>query len=117
MSNSKSDAPPPEEGEQNAAFLKITDFFEIARIYGGLAYLGSIRGSPAEKARLKRGDVVLAVNGLPTPDLMSFLQARALREDGATVRFVRDGVEREVELVWEPTALPSRPPSRPPAAH
>lgn len=117
MSKSKDDAPPPADAEQSAAFLKITDFFEIARIYGGLAYLGSIRGSPAEKARLKRGDVVLAVNGVPTPDLMSFLQARALREGGATVRFVRDGVEREVELVWESPPIPSRPPSRPPDAH
>lgn len=117
MSNEKGDAPPPEGSEQSAAFLKLTDFFEIARIYGGLAYLGSIRGSPAEKARLKRGDVVLAVNGIPTPDLRSFLQARAQRDDGATVRFVRDGVEREVELVWETQPLPSRPPSRPPDAH
>lgn len=117
MPNSQDDGPPPDEGEQSAAFLKMTDFFEIARIYGGLAYLGSIRGSPAERARLKRGDVVLAVNGVPTPDLMSFLHARAQRADGATVRFVRDGVEREVELTWETPALPSRPPSRPPDSH
>jgi S1-C subfamily serine protease len=80
---------------------KLRDLFEIARIYGGLAYLGSMRGSPAERARLRHGDVVLAVNGIPTPDLLAFLHARNQRKGGATVRYVRDGVESEVELVWD----------------
>jgi len=103
------DDDPPDSVESGAPLLKLTDFFEIARIYGGLAYLGSMRGSPAEKARLVRGDVVLAVNGIPTPDLQAFLHARGQREGGATVRFVRDGVEREVELVWETTSPSQRP--------
>jgi S1-C subfamily serine protease len=106
-----SDAPPPDPEGSAGAFLKVRDFFEIAKIYGGLAYLGSIPGSPAEKARLRRGDVVLAVNGMPTPDLAAFLEARGLREGGATVRFVRDGVESEVELVWEKAQPPSRSPT------
>lgn len=87
--------------DPRGAFLKNSDFFAIAKIYGGLAYLGSIRGSPADRAHLRRGDVVLAVNGHPTPDLLSFLHARSKREGGATVRFVRDGIEQEVELVWD----------------
>lgn len=93
-----------------ASVLKLTDVFAIAKIYGGLAYLGSIEGSPAEKARLRRGDVVLAVNGMKTPDLMSFLQARRLREGGCIVRYLRDGVEHEVELTWQPLRTPSHPP-------
>jgi S1-C subfamily serine protease len=106
----KSDDPPSDPTGSAAAFLKDTDFFAIARIYGGLAYLGSIQGSPADRARLRRGDVVVAVNGVPTPDLISFLQARSQRKDGATVRFVRDGVEREVELEWDVAHVPSHPP-------
>jgi S1-C subfamily serine protease len=84
-----------------AAFLKSEDFLAIAKIYGGLAYLGSLAGSPAARAQLCRGDVVLAVNGIPTPDLAAFLHAREQRENGVTVRYVRDGVENEVELSWE----------------
>ena len=103
------DSTPKTDG--SAALLKLTDFFEVAKIYGGLAYLGSIQGSPAERARLRHGDVVLAVNGMPTPDLTSYLQARQLRQGGATVRYVRDGVEKEVELVWDGSATLPPPPN------
>jgi S1-C subfamily serine protease len=97
MSRNDSSSPPPSSA---TAFLKSADFLAIAKIYGGLAYLGSLAGSPAARAQLCRGDVVLAVNGIPTPDLAAFLHARGQREDGATVRYVRDGVEKEVELSW-----------------
>lgn len=80
-------------------FMKSKDLTEIARIYGGLAFLGALPGSPAE-AELERGDVVIAVNGMPTPDISSFLKARGLRVGGASVRYIRAGVEREAELVW-----------------
>lgn len=92
-----------------AAFLNSKDFLALAKIYGGLAYLGSLAGSPADRAQLRRGDVVLAVNGIPTPDLEAFLHARGQREGGLTVRYVRDGIEMEVELTWE-TARPSKHP-------
>jgi S1-C subfamily serine protease len=80
-------------------FGKSKDLTEIARIYGGLAFLGALPGSPAE-AVLERGDVVVAVNGIPTPDVVSFLKARQARTGGASVRYIRAGVEREAELVW-----------------
>jgi S1-C subfamily serine protease len=98
MSRDDSPSTPPSSA---TAFLKSGDFLAIAKIYGGLAYLGSLAGSPADRAHLRRGDVVLAVNGIPTPDLEAFLLARGQREGGATVRYVRDGVEKEVELEWE----------------
>jgi S1-C subfamily serine protease len=102
----KDDDLPPDQPEGATAALGLRDFLEVARIYGGLAYLGSIRGSPAERARLRRGDVVLSVNGISTPDIVAFVHARAQRNGSATVRFVRDGVEREVDLVWD-VARPS----------
>ena len=78
----------------------MTNVAAMARIYGGMPYLGSLPGSPAERAGLRWGDIVVAVNGLPTPDGDAFVEARQTRDGGASVRFVRDGVEREVELVW-----------------
>jgi C-terminal processing protease CtpA/Prc len=103
-----SDQPP--SGPPNlAGLIKIGDFFQIAKIYGGLAYLGSMPGSPAERARLQRGDVVVSVNGIPTPDIVAFIHARSQRDGGATVRYIRGGVENEVELVWplRPSPAPS----------
>ncbi|MET0594502.1 MAG: PDZ domain-containing protein, partial [Polyangiaceae bacterium] len=67
----------------SAAFMKAADFSTIAKIYGGLPFLGAIPGSPAER-ELRRGDVVISVNGMPTPDFDAFIQARALRTGSAT---------------------------------
>ena len=103
----KDDDSPPDDSYGPMAALRLREFLEVARVYGGLAYLGSIRGSPAERARLRRGDVVLAVNGISTPDFVAFIHARAQRKGSATVRFVRDGVEREVDLVWDPARAAS----------
>jgi S1-C subfamily serine protease len=66
-------------------------------------------GSPAERAQLQRGDVVVSVNGIPTPDIVAFIHARSTREGAATVRYIRGGVELEVELVWgtKPPLAPS----------
>ena len=91
---------PPADGLPGSALMPMSDFFQIAKIYGGLAFLGALPGSPADRARLRRGDVVVAVNGCPTPDLSAFLRAREQRDGSATVRFIRDGAENEVELVW-----------------
>jgi S1-C subfamily serine protease len=82
------------------ALMRTPDCVKIASIYGGLAFLSSAPGSPAERAGLRPGDVVIAVNGEPTPDVDAFVHARKKRVDGATIRFMRNGQEREVELRW-----------------
>lgn len=87
--------------------MKNSDFYQVAEIYGGLAFLGSLPGSPAEAAQLQRGDVVISVNGIPTPDLTSFLRARQAREGAATVVYIRDGVENQADLVWSTTKFSS----------
>jgi S1-C subfamily serine protease len=82
------------------ALMRTPDAVKIANIYGGLAFLSCVPGSPAERAGMKPGDIVMSVNGVPTPDVDAFVGARARRQDGATVRFLRDGKECEVELRW-----------------
>ncbi len=82
------------------ALMSTPDCIKIASIYGGLAFLSCAPGSAAERAGLKPGDVVIAVNGVRTPDLDAFVDARKKRVDGATIRFLRNGQEREVELRW-----------------
>lgn len=84
----------------SAAFTTMNKVAEMAKIWGGMPFVGALPGSPAEKAGLVWGDIVLAVNGMATPDPDAFVEARKLREGGATVRFVRNGVERVVDLAW-----------------
>jgi S1-C subfamily serine protease len=89
------DAPSP-----GAAFMTATTVDKLAKIYGGMPFLAALPESPAARAGLRWGDVVVAVNGLPTPGIEAFVEARATREGSAVIRFVRDGREREVELTW-----------------
>ncbi len=95
MSNPLSDVPGA------SALLSLKDKFELAKAYEGLPYLASIPGSAAERSGLQPGDIVVRVNGLPTPDADAFVRARSTVEGEALVAFVRDGVEREVRLVWD----------------
>ena len=85
--------------------MKKDDFERIAATLGGLCLLGCLRGSPAERAGLRYGDVVVEVNGQPTPNWVSYIDAIRVRRPVMTVRFFRDGTERTAEL-----ALPPEPP-------
>lgn len=87
--------------------MKKDDFERIAATLGGLCLLGCLRGSPAERAGLRYGDVVLEVNGTPTPNWVSYLDAIRVRRPVMTVRFFRDGTERTAELALSPEAPPS----------
>lgn len=87
----------------STAFMSAKVIEEIAKIYRGMPLLSCLPNSPAQRAGLRWGDIVLSVNGIPTPDASSFVRAREARKGAALVRFVRDGHEQEVELVWETT--------------
>jgi S1-C subfamily serine protease len=96
MFNTVSDSLP----SPSAAFMNAGTFEKMAKIYGGMPLLAAVPDSPAARAGLRWGDIVIAVNGLPTPNADAFLKAREACACGALVRFVRGGVEREVELSW-----------------
>lgn len=55
---------------------------------------------------MRYGDVVLSVNGRPTPDVEAYVEARNARSDGLTVVVFRDGREHTLEVPLEPCSAP-----------
>src|SRR6478735_10964476 len=82
---------------------------EIAETIRGVPVWGCLPGSPAAEAGVRYGDIVMSVNGVATPGIDEYLEARKLRTDGFELRLFRDGQELEV-------FVPFRPPSDPMAA-
>jgi S1-C subfamily serine protease len=66
---------------------------EIAVAVRGVPVRGCLPGSTAAKAGVRYGDIVLAVNGFPTPGLDEYRAARNVRRDGCELRLLRDGRE------------------------
>src|SRR5664279_628388 len=64
---------------------------KLAIALGGLPVLGCRPGSPAARAGIRYGDVLLAVNGVPTPDWKTYVQARAIRERETEIAIFRAG--------------------------
>jgi len=74
--------------------------FELARALGGIPVLGSLPGSPAERAGIRYGDVILSVNGMKTPTVVEYVEAKALRKNGMSVTVFRSGEDAAVDLEY-----------------
>jgi S1-C subfamily serine protease len=70
----------------------------LAAAYEGVIVWGATPGSPAERAGLRAGDLVVAVNGEPTPTLEAFINARRWLNGRLVLSLVRDGTEMDVTL-------------------
>jgi len=79
---------------------------EIAETVGGVPVWGCLPGSTAAEAGVRYGDIVLSVNGVATPTINEYLEARKLRSDGFDLVLFRDG--QRLSLF-----VPFRPPSDP----
>ena len=77
---------------------------EIAATVKGVPVWGCLPGSTAAEAGVRYGDIVLAVNGVPSPSIVEYLEGRRLRTDGFELLLFRDGMEFTV-------FVPFRPPS------
>ncbi|HEY6033301.1 MAG TPA: PDZ domain-containing protein [Kofleriaceae bacterium] len=74
---------------------------KLATALGGLPVLGCRPGSPAARAGIRYGDVLLSVNGMPTPDWNAYVEARHARARAMKVAIFRAGEELEIELVFD----------------
>lgn len=73
---------------------------------GGLPIMGCLKGSPADLAGIRYGDILLSVNGTPTPSWSEFFQARRQSKGRIVVRVFRQGAEFDVDMAL-PEAIKS----------
>jgi S1-C subfamily serine protease len=75
----------------------------LALSLNGLPVYGCLPGSPADRAGVRYGDVLLRVDGQATPTWDAYIAARESSGDAIRVVLFRDGVELELEIVLERT--------------
>lgn len=83
--------------------VNLSDLNRIAAAVGGVPVWACMRGSPAERAGVKSGDVILEVNGQRTHTLDDYVAAQKTDAERMEMLVLRDG--REVRLSLEYDAL------------
>ncbi|NBT78285.1 MAG: PDZ domain-containing protein [Betaproteobacteria bacterium] len=93
---------------------EIAEAFQIPRREGAII-AGLVRGGPADKAGVKAGDVLIAVEGRAVKDTPSMLNLISQLEPGRTanLRFVREGREVDLPIVIGRRPKPPRGPAQP----
>jgi len=71
----------------------------MATILNGIAIWGAVPGSPAAELGVRYGDIVLRVNGVATPTIQDFVEARALSRQHTELELFRDGQLVRLTLV------------------
>jgi S1-C subfamily serine protease len=77
----------------------------LALSLNGLPVYGCLPGSPADRAGVRYGDVLLRVDGQATPTWDAYIAARESSGDAIRVVLFRDGVELELEIVLDRTPM------------
>lgn len=71
--------------------------------------LGTLSGTPAARAGIRYGDVLISVNGVRTKTVSDYIEAKALRTDGMEIVVFRAGSETMETLVYDEEASPADP--------
>jgi S1-C subfamily serine protease len=83
--------------------------FALAKALEGIPVLGTLSGTPAARAGIRYGDVLLSVNGRRTRTVIDYVEAKALRVDGMEVVVFRTGTEKLEQLKYDEPAQPPDP--------
>jgi len=75
-----------------------SNFTQLAVALGGLPVYGCLAGSPAERAGMRSGDILMSVDGRRTPSWDAYLAARAESGTSIRLRLFRDGHELELDV-------------------
>ena len=81
--------------------IRRKSLFDLASALDGLPVLGCLSGTPAHRAGVRYGDVLLSVNGHRTRSFGDYVEAKALRQDGMTIVLFREGEEAPIELAYD----------------
>lgn len=89
--------------------LRPSELTRLATVLGGVPIMGCLHGSPADRAGIRYGDILMSINGMATASWTDFFEARRrTRGQRMTVRVFRQGEELEVTLDLAPTSLSPR---------
>jgi serine protease DegQ len=79
--------------------VELAEAFKLARKDGAII-AGVIKAGPAEKAGVRIGDILVAVQNQPVPNTATMLNLIAQITPGTTAsfRFLRDGQEIEIPI-------------------
>ncbi len=75
--------------------------FTLAKVLRGIPILGTLEGTPAARAGLRYGDILISVNGVRTTNVAEYVEAKAARTDGMDIVVFRAGEEQARELVYD----------------
>ncbi len=81
--------------------------FALAKALEGLPVLGALQGTPAARAGVRYGDILLSVNGMRTRTVADYVEAKGLRVDGMEIVLFRGGEMTNHELTF---TNPGQPP-------
>jgi S1-C subfamily serine protease len=71
---------------------------QLAGALSGLPVYGCLPGSPAERAGVRYGDILLSVDGRATPSWDAYIAARESSGSSIRLRLFRDGLELELDV-------------------
>jgi len=75
--------------------------FALAKALEGIPVLGALEGTPAARAGVRYGDILISVNGRRTRTFGDYVEAKDLRKDGMQIVVFRAGEERLTELTYD----------------